>query len=179
MPGIIPTKINAGFSFTASAWLREYSGAEWRLQLNLRGPVAVDVDSERIGARHGFDVAASVTSAWPAGRYSYTVRATDGDAVHLVESGSVEVRPDIAAAGAGHDGRSQNRRTLDAICAVIEKRASLDQQSYKINNRELSRMTVADLLKLRSHYAELVRVEDARAAGKSRWGRQVKFRMGA
>lgn len=178
MTGIIPKAINAGFNFTASAWRREFSAHDWVLQLNLRGPVAVDVESTRNGARHEFDVSAAVTKEWPAGQYAYSLRATSGDAVHLVETGNVTINADIAAAGAGHDGRTPNRRALDAIEAVLEKRASLDQQSYRINNRELERTSIPDLLRLKAHYTEQVRREDFRAAGKSLFGRQVKFRMG-
>ncbi|WP_423159928.1 hypothetical protein [Stenotrophomonas maltophilia] len=178
MHSTIPHTINAGFNFSATAWHREFSGAEWVLQLNLRGPSRVDVEAVRDGARHVFSVPGAETATWLPGAYAFTVRATNGSDVHLIEQGTVRVAPDIAAAAAGHDGRSEARRALEAIEAVIAKRATVDQESYKINNRELVRMSVADLLRLRAHYVELVRREDAKAAGRSSWGRQVKFRMG-
>lgn len=178
MHGIIPPTINAGFNFSATTWDRQYSGIEWTLQLNLRGPTRVDIDAVRDGARHVFSAPGAETAAWQPGAYAFTVRATNGSDVHLIEQGSVRIIPDIAAEAAGHDGRSDNQRALEAIEAVIANRASLDQQSYKINNRELVRMSVADLLRLRAHYVHLVGRERAKATGRSSFGRQVKFRVG-
>ena len=73
------------------------------------------------------------------------------------------MRPDIAQLAAGHDARSHVQRVLDAIEAVLEKRATLDQEQYRINNRELRRTPIADLLKLRDRYRmELQRAKAAR-----------------
>lgn len=178
MTGIVPRTIVAGFNFEAAVSLTEYSGAEWRLVLNLRGPEAYDVEAGRNGACHLFAVTGADSGAWKPGHYAYTVRATNGSDVRLIEKGEVQVEPDIASAGAGFDGRSPNRRALDAIEAVIANRATLDQERYRINNRELYRTPIADLLKLRAHYLELVNREDAKRNGKGLFGRQVKFRMG-
>lgn len=178
MQSIIPRTIGAGFTFTATAWRREFSGGEWSLQLILRGPAAVDIDAERDNARHVFSVPGTETAKWPPGVYAYTIRATDGVDVHLVEKGSVRIKPDLAAMPAGHDGRSDARQALDAIEAVLARRATLDQERYRINNRELYRTPIADLLRLRAHYLERVRREEAGAAGRGVFGRQVKFRMG-
>lgn len=174
---IIPKTIQAGVNFCATAWRSEYSGAAWVMTLMLRGAQVHDLVSERDGARHVWSVPATDTAGWTAGDYAYTIRATDGTNVHEVESGRVRVTPDLAAAAAGFDGRSQNRIALEAIEAVIAKRASLDQERYRINNRELYRTPVADLIRLRAHYVALVSKEEASRNGKSLFGRQVKVVM--
>jgi hypothetical protein len=48
----------------------------------------------------------------------------------------------LAAQVDGYDGRDHVRRVLDAIEAVIENRATIDQQHYQINNRSLTRILV-------------------------------------
>ena len=54
------------------------------------------------------------------------------------------------------------QRTLEAIEAVIEKRASIDQERYKINNRELWRTPIPELLVMRDRYrSELRRLKAA------------------
>jgi len=47
---------------------------------------------------------------------------------------------------------------------VIENRATIDQQSYQINNRSLQRTPLAELMKLRAKYrAELSQKKRARS----------------
>ena len=87
------------------------------------------------------------------------------------------MRPDIAQLAAGHDARSHVQRVLDAIEAVLEKRATLDQERYRINNRELVRTPVADLLKLRDRYrGELARMKAASKGGLFGVSARVVFR---
>ena len=69
---------------------------------------------------------------------------------------------------AGYDSRTHAQKTLDAIKAVIEKRASLDQQEYSIHGRQLKRMTIDELLKFRVVYEREVAneiVKERLAAG--------------
>ena len=55
------------------------------------------------------------------------------------------------------------QKVLDAIEAVLENRATLEQEQYQINNRSLKRRSSGELLKLRDHYrAELSRMNAAR-----------------
>lgn len=180
MTEIVPKTIAAGVNFTATAWCPAYSGAEWTLAILLRGPSSIDLAADRDSSRHVWDVPAETTAAWTPGVYAYQVRATntDGDAV-TVESGMRTIARDFAALAPGAEVRSPNRIALDAIEAVIAKRATLDQQRYRINNRELYRESIGELMRLRAHYVELCKREDAGAAGRRLFGRQVKFRMGA
>ena len=60
---------------------------------------------------------------------------------------------------------------------MIEKRASLDQERYRINNRELYRTPIADLLKLRDLYRAEVRREQAAARGQNPFGATVRVRL--
>lgn len=178
MTEIVPKTIAAGVNFSASAWRSEYSGAEWSLILLLRGPAVIDLHADRDGARHVWDVVGTQTAEWKPGEYAYAVRASNGSDVIDIETGRLRIRPDLAAAVEGYDGRSEYRKALDAIEAVLAKRATLDQDRYRINNRELYRTSPAELIRLRAHYVELVRREEMKAKGGRLFGRQVKFVMG-
>jgi len=68
----------------------------------------------------------------------------------VVDSGTFEVVANRDAATT--DPRSHVKITLDAIEAVIESRATKDQESYSINGRSLSRTPLKDLLMFRDKY---------------------------
>lgn len=165
MDPILPDSITAGLTLDRLVTLTAYPAPTWALHVALRGPVVIDLVGVPEGSQHRLAVAAPTTAAWTPGRYWYTARAT-GDSVVGIESGQVTILADLAAAGAGYDGRTHAERVLDAIQAVLEKRASQDQERYVINNRELWRTPIADLLQLRNLYRTEVRLERRRAAGR-------------
>ncbi len=64
------------------------------------------------------------------------------------------------------DQRGHATTTLAAIDALLEGRATKDQQSYRIGDRELARIPVPELLALRDYYkAEARREADAALIG--------------
>jgi hypothetical protein len=166
-----PAECTAGLTFQASAAFAAYPAPEWTLTAHLRGPGQIDLQADAAGV---FSATAATTATWAAGTYWYSMRATSGADVLEVATGQLVVKPDLAAAAAGFDGRSQNERALDAINAVLEKRASQDQQRYVIKDRELWRTPIADLLKLKTHYQAAVRRERNAAAGRTGFGRTIK-----
>lgn len=149
------------------------------MSLHLRGPKAINLTADGDGSVHTFTSDSAATAEWTAGEYWYTLRATDGSDMVELETGNVRVLPDLVAAGEGFDGRSQAQIALDAIEAVLANRATLDQERYRINNRELYRTPIADLLKLRAFYAEQVRRENGCKTGRARFGRQIAVRFTA
>lgn len=170
----LPATATAGLTFTATVRAPGYPAPGWTLALYLRGPKAIDLVAD---GSHTFTAQANETSGWPDGDYWYTLRATNGDDTVELETGTLRVLPDLVAAGDRYDGRTQAQIALDAINAVLANRATLDQERYRINNRELYRMSVSDLMKLRSFYADQVRRETACKTGRSRFGRQIAVRF--
>lgn len=78
------------------------------------------------------------------------------------------------------DLRGHAARTLAAIEALLEGRATKDQMSYRIGDRELSRIPVPELIELREYYRREARLEaDAArlASGLPRSPRRVMTRM--
>jgi len=170
---MIPNKIAAGLNFRADAKLPAYADG-WDVLLYLRGPSAVDLEAVKEGADvFVFAAAGATTAGWAPGLYRYTMRATNGGDVVEVCAGTVTVEPDLASLPAGSDVRSDYRKALDAIEAVLAKRATLDQERYRINNRELYRTPIGDLMKLRAHYRQLVSEE---CGGRGRF-REIRVGM--
>lgn len=173
--GDIPNEIGAGLTFRAVIEQPQFPAPEWGLSLFLRGPGAIDLVSTATGSDHVFEAAATVTKDWAPGRYAYVIRATDGSDVQQVAQGDVLIGQDIAAQAQGFDGRDHVRKVLDAIEAVIENRATIDQQSYTINNRSLQRTPLSELMKLRHHYRAELAAKKARRRGG--FGRMIKVRL--
>jgi hypothetical protein len=164
---LVPSEISAGITFRVPVAFSEYPAPDWALSLILRGPAPIDLIAEGLVENHTFLAAAAVTAAWVPGSYWWQLRASDGTDVVLLAEGQTKMLADISAVAGQFDGRAHAQRVLDAIEAVIEGRASIDQESYSINNRSLSRTPVSDLLKLRDRYRAEVKSAAAAKAGRS------------
>lgn len=157
---IIPERISAGLTLDKSVVLTAYPASAWALTVSMRGPGSIDIEAEQNGENYRLLVPASITEDWEAGRYWYSARVSDQAGNKFeVESGEVVIEPDLASASAGYENYSHAERVLSAIEAVLEKRATRDQEKYVINNRELWRTPIADLLVLRDRYRSQVRME--------------------
>jgi hypothetical protein len=175
--GLIPSEISAGITFRVPLSFSEYPAPDWELSLILRGLGPIDLVAAGVDETHTFLADAVVTAAWVPGSYWWQLRASDGSDVVLVAEGQTKILADISAVVGEFDGRSHAQRVLQAIEAVIEGRASIDQESYSINNRSLSRTPVSDLLKLRDRYRAEVSSAAAAKAGRG-LGRIHRVRFG-
>lgn len=172
-----PKFIQAGISFRAEVVASDHPAPEWSISALLRGPSSIDIVADGDADTHTFSVPGSETATYQAGQYAVSVRATNGSDVFELEGGSVEILGDVATLEAGHDPRGHSERVLAAIEAVIEGRASKDQQSYTINGRTLVRTSIAELLQLRKTYQDEVAKLNSGGRHKRLLRRQVKVRM--
>ncbi len=172
-----PKTIQAGLSLRAEIVAPDYLAPEWSVTALLRGPSSIDLAATGEGGTHTFAVPGTQTAAYVAGRYAVSVRATNGADVFEIEAGAVEIAGDVAALEAGHDPRDHAERVLTAIEAVIEGRASKDQQSYTINGRTLVRTSIAELLQLRKTYQDEVAKLNSGGRHRRLLRRQVRVRM--
>lgn len=173
----LPQKITAGLTFETRLTLDRYPAPLWAVRLMLRGPKSIDVPATTDGSGHIIRVAAGVTETWAAGDYWYSLRATNGDDVVEAASGQITILPDLAGAADGYSAKTHAQRTLEAIEAVIEKRATMDQERYRINNRELYRTPIKDLLALRDLYRLEVTREQQAQRGNNPFGRKVRVSL--
>lgn len=123
-----------------------------------------------------FEIDTTDTAAISVGKYQYSYVAIDNSTSDIteIEKGYVEVTANIYTL-ATSDIRTHARVALDAIEAVLENRATVDQQSYSINNRQLVRMTIKDLLYFRDYYKGEVAREEAELSGKQNNKIKIRF----
>ena len=171
---LIPPEVRAGAPFSISI---PDVPEGWTARLFLRGPSAIDLEAVAGPAGAEIHAAASVTSGWGAGAYSYALRALEpgeDGAIEALESGSTRVLQDVALLAAGHDARSHAEKVLEALEAVLEGRASKDQMSYSIKGRSLALTPLADLLAMRKAYRAELASQRAAAKGRKVLGRRVQ-----
>ena len=117
------------------------------------------------GGNHKFTVTASetstayvveVSSVTTAGYnahqykwYAFITRTSDSQRV-AVDNGITTLVVNYADSNA--DVRTHAKKVLDSIQAVIENRATVDQSSFTIAGRSLSRMTIDELFMVRDRY---------------------------
>lgn len=121
----------------------------------------IQITGATSGSDYRTQASPATTAAWKTGSYSWWAYVEKTGARQQVDSGEVVLLPDPTQAAQGYDGRSHARKALEAIEAVLERRATLDQEEYTINGRSLKRTPVADLMRMRSRYAAEVRSADA------------------
>ena len=131
---------SSGYALTYSA-RREADGGE-----------EITISASISGTDFIVEVPSATTAAFPPGVYhwqAYITRASDSQRI-TIDSGTFDVSPnrDLATT----DPRSHFKIVLDNIEAVIEERATKDQEAYSINGRSLSRTPVADLQQLADSY---------------------------
>ncbi len=166
IPEIEPQEIFAGDRWQ---WKRtnlsDFPATTWTLTYYLRGNFAggqVDLAATADGANFEIDVDPAITATYTPGVYYWSAFVSSTDDRKLVGQGRLTVKPNPVDITQPTDGRSHARTVLDALNAVIERRATTDQQRYVFQavGRSVDRMPIADLLKFRDYYAGLVFAEE-------------------
>jgi len=119
------------------------------------------------------------TTSYTKGEYNwiaYITRSSDTARIKIGE-GFTEVQDNYATTTASV--RSHAKKVLDAIEAVIENRATMDQSSMSIAGRSLSRLTVDELMLFRDRYKTeyLKEVKKARIKNNKDSGNAIKVRF--
>ena len=184
-PSQVPTELQLGDFW---AWKRDnlsedYPVASYSLSYEFNLVDGSTVSNFTLTATESDDtyiVEASSTASYTKGNYnwvSYITRASDSARVKL-EEGFVEIQDNYATTTASV--RSHAKIVLDAVEAVIENRANIDQSSMSIAGRSLSRMSIDDLLTFRARYkAEYLKeVKQLRIKNKRGSGNTIKVNFG-
>lgn len=171
LPQSFPTEILTGETLQWERDFEDYPADEWTVTYYVRGAgTGFDAAGTADGDTHQFTVSATTTGAMTAGRYDFQAFAVKGSEKYLVDSGRIIVKASLAAltsTSTTYDGRTQAKKILDAIDALMLGKASLDQQKYLIatgvpgftSQREAERIDPEQLLALRKYYARIVRRE--------------------
>lgn len=91
-------------------------------------------------------IAPDISGEWIAGNYLYSLSLKTETDVFEIERGNLIIKPNLYIQG---DYRSDDEKILANINAVLAGTATFDQQSYKIQNREMHRIPRAELLKMK------------------------------
>jgi len=163
LDGTEPASLTAGFDW---AWdIEDPAHAPrdgWVLKYALRGPGSLDLTATDSGTTHEIRVPASASAALPAGSYRWIRYAERGLARVRLGEGRVTIEPDFLALT---DGRSHAERALEAINAKLEGRLSKDVEEFQIDGKQVRRIPIPELWKLKARYEDLVRQEQGGAQG--------------
>ena len=112
----------------------------------------------------------AASEKYAAGIYTYqayVVKPVSPTEKYTIETGQIEILPNISAADSQVDFRSHAKKVLDALESLIEGKATSDAASYSIAGRSISKMTPEELIKWRSFYLSEYQTEcDAKAIAK-------------
>ena len=156
-PSKEPTELQLGDFW---AWKRidlatDYPTAAYALiyEFNLvDGSTASNFTLTATEANDEYIISTTSTTSYTAGNYNwiaYIQRSSDSARIKIGE-GFTEIQQNYATTTASV--RSHAKVVLDAIEAVIENRATIDQSSMSIAGRSLSRMSVDELMTFRNTY---------------------------
>lgn len=181
-PTTEPTEIRAGDLWE---WRREdltsdYPASSWTLTYRFKNAAGgFEVVATADGDHFAASVAAATSAAIASGVYAWQARVVSGLESYTIDTGETEVLPNLFAgtASAASDQRTHARRTLEAIEAVIEGRATTDQQQYSIAGRSLTRIPIAELLAFRDRYRMAVAREDQANGVPNNYGRDRYVRF--
>lgn len=164
IPTSEPSQIRAGETLQFTKTLDDYSATDgWSITYSFRGnqATAIDFTSTADGKAHAVSVPFADTAGWLPGTYSGVGTVTDGTTKKTIWTGTLKVLPNLAALEAGTDTRTQARRTLDNINAVLEGRATSTILKSEIEGTNIERIPMTDLIKLKDRYEIIVKNEEA------------------
>ena len=184
----VPTEVKLGdfWAWKNTDLSSDYSNSSYTLtyEFNLiDGSTAANftLTASADGSDYKVEVASSTTAAYTKGNYNWIANITrNSDSARVkVGEGYIKLQDNYATTTASV--RSHAKIVYDAVCAVIENRATMDQSSMSIAGRSLSRMSVDDLLKFKNHYKTeyMQEVKKQRVKNGYASGNQIRVKFGS
>lgn len=141
------------------------------VEFRFGGPEVRTIAATQSGS--DFEIAAS-TAAWVAGIYRWQAWATLTDlSVKVIAEGGIDLDAPLAEG----DVRLPARKIVEMIEGMIAGNAEKGVRRYKINNRELERYSVGELMQLLSYWRERMRREEKAGTGTSGLGPRISVRF--
>lgn len=176
----VPGSLIAGdaWAWRADGFLSAYPATDYSLAYHLApraGGAALVVPVKPDAGGLLASVVNTITATLPPGAWVWSLKVTrlaDAAAVTLA-TGGLTVFPNPAS---GADTRTQARRLLDAINAVLEKRAGRDVEAYTIEGRSLTKIPFEQLRATRARLLREVAAEESGGPGGGLRYRKVRFR---
>jgi len=166
-----PTTARQGDTIKWQRSLPDYPSTDgWALSYTFLSASGIQSVSATGGVSGEYEaaVSASQSSTWTPDIYQWVAKVTrgagEGAESYTLFNGTMRLLPNLATLTTG-DARSHAVRTLEAIEATIEGRASSSTAEYQIAGRAMKYIPIGELLKLRDTYRAEVARERAAADG--------------
>lgn len=177
-----PSSVVAGDTVAWRKTLSAYPAGEgWVLKYRLINAAGkIDITASASGDDHAVNETAATSAAWAAGAYAWQSYVEKGAERYTVETGSITIKPNLAAQAGGFDTRSTAKKTLDLLdAALLQHGANAWTQEYEIAGRRMKFRSVAEFMALRDKMkAEVAReVAAERLAAGLGGGRKVYVRF--
>ena len=160
----VPTVWNAGDTIKWDVSVPDYLASDgWTLTYELKSTSSnlSTITASADGDDYTVTIAAATSADYTPADYHYQAFVTKSGERYTVDSGRVTILKDFQDSG-NYDDRSHPEVVLDAIEAVLESRATKDQENYSIAGRSLARTPIEDLLTLRDRYkSEVIQAQRA------------------
>lgn len=181
-PTTEPAQIAAGDTAKWRRALGDYLASDgWTLTYALRNAAnQIDITASADGADHLVNVAAATTATWAPGAYAWGAFASKAGERFQVATGSIVVRPNLAAP-APVDARSQAARAVEDLKAALAtfKATGGRVRRYAIAGRDVEFETIGEMLKLMQFWQRELASEQAvarmNAGQRSPLSLQVRF----
>ena len=160
IPTIEPAVIVAGDTAKWTKSLPDYPASDgWALSYTLVNATnRYTFSAAASGDDFAITVAAATTTAYAAGLYDWRAQVSKAAEVFTVGAGQFTVRPSFASAT---DGRSSAKKSLDQVVAYLADSNNLQAAEYEIAGRRLKRLSIPELIQLKSHLSAEVQRETA------------------
>lgn len=173
-----PAAVTAGDTVTWKKSLSDYpASAGWVLKYRLINAAGkIDITTSADGDDHLVSVLASTSAGWTAGAYTWQSYVTRASERYTLETGAIDVKPDLASLSTGYDTRTPSRKTLDLLdAAMVAHGSKAWTQEYEISGRRMKFVNASDFMSFRSKVvAEVAREE---AAGRIAAGLPIKSKV--
>ena len=154
------------------------------LELSVGAPDALSVEFRFGGASTPTAAAATLTdglwkvtidtASWTAGNYVWQAWGTfAGSVKRIVASEAFTLAPALATG----DLRTTAAKIVEMIEAQMAGNASEAVRRYRINNRELERYSVGELMQLLGYWKNRLKTEQRKARGQSALGPRIEIRI--
>lgn len=162
----IPSVIQAGDTLSWNESLPDYPASSYNLAFDLRSLNCPPITITASANNDDFAISCNATTTknwkqavykWQA--YVFTGSAPDFTTKKTIGTGTVEIKQNLTIFPSTEDPRSHVKKVLDSLEAVIEGKATLDQLSYSIAGRSLSKMSPEEIVKWRDEYKSKYQAE--------------------
>ena len=151
IPTTEPSSVRSGDTWAWTKTLDDYPAPTWTLTYTLVNLSSkITLTSTASGTDHAISVDKATTAAYSAGRYTWISHVDDGTSRYTVETGVIEVEPDLAVAGVtAYDARSNWVKLFDAMESALATFGSKAwTMGYALGDRNVTFRSHAEFLQL-------------------------------